>query len=132
MIKTTDLIFIVEDDHAYGRLLEINLKKQGFKNITFFQNEFDCLNSLHRNPKVIISDYYLRFMSGKKLIKKVKESVSGIYSILISGVFDNERYGNEMSIYHIDKYIVKDEKTIENLLNIMKQWSDPEIVQQFY
>lgn len=54
------LIFIVEDNAVYARVLELFLKNQ-FPGTTFeiFEEGDAVLNHLHKKPDFIIMDYYL-------------------------------------------------------------------------
>lgn len=115
MFTKDSLIFVVDDDVPYGKLVQTYINRQGFQNVTFFQDEGSCLLNMLYNPDVLIADYHLNFMSGLKLIEQAREICRGIYSILLSGVYHKEFYSGDMSIRHIDKYIQKGDNDLDQL-----------------
>jgi len=132
MFAKDSLIFVVDDDVPYGKLVQTYIKRQGFENVTFFQDERSCLRNMKDNPQVLIADYHLNFMSGLKLIERAREICRGIYSILLSGVYHKELYSDDMSIRNVDKYIMKGENDLNHLSETLHNFLIPGCSYQFY
>jgi len=122
MFTKDSLIFIVDDDIPYGKLVEMHLRRQGFRNVTFFDDEGICLQNLIYNPHVLITDYHLKYMSGLKLIVQAKIIVRRLYAILLSGAYHKELYSDDISIRDIDKYIIKGENDRTQLTEILNDF----------
>ena len=63
-------IFIVEDDPAYSKLLEMVLQDDNY-DISVFDNGKDFLNNLDQQPDIITLDYNLHELKGTDILKKV-------------------------------------------------------------
>lgn len=125
MITKNSTIFIIEDDKPYGALLQRHLKNLGFQNVVIFHDEEQCLNNMHQHPKVLISDYNLNYMSGLRLIEEAREKSTGFYSILLSGVYNQEHYAYDMSSHNIDKYIMKGDDELQKLSQTLDNFMNP-------
>lgn len=73
------LIFIVEDNEVYAKSLQsfIQSRFQNIKEIKTFCIGEMCLMELHRNPKIVIMDYFLNSKykdanNGLEIIKRIK------------------------------------------------------------
>jgi FixJ family two-component response regulator len=132
MFTKESLIFVVDDDVPYGKLVQTYIKRQGFQNVTFFQDEKICLRNMEHNPQVLIADYHLNFMSGLKLIEKARKICHGIYSILLSGAYNKEIYSDDMSIRNVDKYIIKGDRDLDQLTKTLENFLIPGCSYQFY
>ena len=132
MFTKDSLIFIVDDDEPYGKLIQIFLGRQGFRNVTFFQDEKSCLQNMIKCPEVLITDYNLNIMSGLKLIEKARKFCHGIFSILLSGVYHKEAFSDDHSIGDIDKYIIKDNDALNELSRTLDSFLIPGYNYQYY
>jgi two-component system, OmpR family, response regulator len=92
MKKEKLIIFFVDDDPIYLKMLENNLKhskKYNGRIYTFTTGE-DCLNFLHLNPDVIVLDYYLngtetKTIDGLMTLEKIKEKCPDTQVVMLSG-----------------------------------------------
>jgi two-component SAPR family response regulator len=126
-------IFVVDDDKPYGNLVQTYIKRLGFQNVTFFDDEESCLHNMIYNPRVLIADYYLTYMSGLKLIEQARKINSELYAILLSGAYHKEIYSDDMSIRHIiDKYIIKGDNDLDQLSAILNSFLTPDCSYQYY
>lgn len=132
MITKNSLIFILEDDKAYGILIQNFLKKSGYQKVVLFQDENLCLNNMTKRPKILISDYHLNYMSGLQIIKKVKEKNSGLYTILLSGAYHKEKFSNDMPLREVNKYILKGDHEFEELVKTLNNLVDQYYDENFY
>src|ERR1700692_2413196 len=85
------IIFIVEDNSSYGKMLEEFLKTKfpEVSEIKNFSTGEASLMELYQNPIVIIIDYFLNSVqkdaaTGLSTIKKIKEANPGANIILLS------------------------------------------------
>ena len=132
MLKKDSLIFIIEDDVAFGNLLQCFLEREGFENVEVFNVENKILNSIDKKPDLIIADYHLKYTSGIKLIQKIKESYSSFRSILLSGAYHIEKYTDEVSVNIVDKYLKKSNQVLDELIDILNSWCSASSMKAFF
>ncbi|MCY1720039.1 sigma-54 dependent transcriptional regulator [Prolixibacteraceae bacterium Z1-6] len=110
------LIFVVEDNEWYNRLLVHQLSLNPDYQIVSFTNGKDCLDSLDKEPDVVTLDYRLPDMKGLEVLKKIKAVNEDIQVILISEQNDIDVVV-ELLKYGAYDYIVKSNEIRERLLN---------------
>lgn len=116
------LIHMVDLDENYGRLVKHFLEKNDFKQVILFTDENECLSNMKKKPKILITGYHLKNMSGLQLIKKAKTVFPNFYSILLSGDFHKDTYHafDERFIQLVDKYIIKGMDDMEELMDALR------------
>ncbi len=132
MITNRSLIFIIEDDIPYGRMLQTYLRKKGLENVKLFHDEKHLLDNMEQKPEVLIADYHLNYLNGLKVIEEARKVSKTFYSVLLSGAVHRERHTNDISMVHIDKYIKKGENEMQQLFDVMDELMNPEYVRQFF
>jgi len=132
MSKKNSLIFVVEDDIPFGKLIQYYLMKHGYKNMIVYTHENDCLDNFKRHPDVLITDYRLKCMDGIKLIQKAKKIYPDFYCILLSGMQYDEIFVNGISGQYIDKYIRKGLYSMNELVHTLDHCLHTQYVGQFY
>lgn len=112
------LIYIVERDEAYGKLIQSILAKHQYKHVTLFTDENECLAHIVNKPKILITSYHLKTMTGLQLIKKARSRYPHLYSILVSADFHNDtnKVFDERFLQYVDKYIIKGMDDMEELI----------------
>jgi len=130
MSKKNSLIFVVEDDIPFGKLIQYYLMKHGYKNMIVYTHEKDCLDNFKRHPDVLITDYRLKCMDGIKLIQKAKKIYLDFYCILLSGMQYDEIFVNGISGQYIDKYIRKGLYSMNELVLAIDQCLHKQYVEQ--
>jgi CheY-like chemotaxis protein len=118
------LIFIVDDDPFINMLVVKRFTNEGFRIEAFSYGE-DCINSLNKNPDLIILDYYFvnndrKVMNGMEVFDKIKELKSDTPVIMLSGQEKGEIV-LELARKGIDDYIIKDNNLIDNLNVAIKE-----------
>lgn len=110
------LIFIVEDNPIYNRLLEGALKSDGHINVECFFNGEDALVALaNKKPDIIIQDYLLLGgMNGIEMLKATKKIAPKTEFIFISGN-DNIEIAIETIKCGAYDYMVKSPETLKEL-----------------
>jgi CheY-like chemotaxis protein len=113
------LIFVVDDDPIINRLVIKRFSGNGFR-LDSFENGEDCLKALHKNPDLVILDYFFldnadkKPMNGMEVLDKLKEVKPNLPVIMLSGQEKGEVV-LELARKGIDDYIIKDNNLIDNL-----------------
>lgn len=110
------LIFVVEDNRVYNKLICSYLKSNSFTNVMPFYSGEDAINNLYRNPDIIIQDFLLDGMNGIDVLKKAKEQNTNIEFIFLSGQDNIDVAINTMK-YGAYDYIVKDQMALKKMVN---------------
>jgi DNA-binding NtrC family response regulator len=110
------LIFVVEDNRVYNKLIVSYLKTNKFNNVMPFYSGEDTINNLYRNPDIIIQDFLLDGMNGIDVLKKAKEQNPNIEFIFLSGQDNIDVAINTMK-YGAYDYIVKDQMALKKMVN---------------
>jgi CheY-like chemotaxis protein len=85
----------------------------------------DCLKEIHRDPDLIILDYYFvsdnqEVMNGMEVFNRIKELKPHTPVIILSGQEKGEVV-LELARKGIDAYVIKDNYLIENLFASMRE-----------
>ena len=67
------LIFVVEDNKVYNKLIVNYLKSNKYVNVEAFYSGEECLKNIEKGPDIIIQDYLLEGMNGIEVLKRVKK-----------------------------------------------------------
>jgi DNA-binding NtrC family response regulator len=116
MRKNYPLIFVVEDNLAYNKIVEHHLKKNGFSNVFPFSTGEDCLKHLYLKPDIVIQDYKLQGISGLNVLQAFKKKLPACEFIFLSGQDNVDIAINTVKFGAFD-YIVKNDTAFERLLN---------------
>jgi two-component system, OmpR family, response regulator len=116
-------LFLVDDDALFLKLLEIEfLKHADFTIETFATGEL-CLQSLAKNPDVIILDYHLdgidkQAMNGMETLDKIKASNPDIPVIMLSSQ-DKIEVAIDCMHHQAYDYVVKSETAFLRLQKVI-------------
>ena len=117
------LIFIVEDNSIYNKLIASHLRSKNFKRIESFLSGEECLKNLYKKPDIVIQDYLMDGINGIDVLKKTKKSHPETEFIILSGQ-DNLNIAVNTIKYGAYDYVVKDRfalnKLLDNIEKIMK------------
>ena len=108
--------FIVDDDPFYAAIFRQYLIFEGYRKIQVFDNGKDCLDSLEKQPDVIILDHFMSPVDGLEVLKKVKEKKPSVYIIYVSSGLDAAIISNSLQKGAFC-YIVKGENELNNMIN---------------
>jgi DNA-binding NtrC family response regulator len=111
-------IYILEDDRWYGAILEHHLSNNPNYQVLKFEKERDFFIAMYDVPDVVTLDYSLKEMDGGQVLQRIKEISPTTEVIIISGQRDVATAVKLLKAGSFD-YIVKDDDTIERLLNVM-------------
>ena len=125
--KNDPLIFVVEDNIAFGQVVEHYLIANDYVNVRLFVSGEECLKCLHLKPDIVIQDYKLQGISGLNVLKRAKKILPDTEFIFLSGQDDVDIAVNTMKFGAFD-YIVKNDvalqrllQKIENIRNLQQQ-----------
>ncbi|WP_162304586.1 response regulator [Maribellus luteus] len=103
------LIYVVEDNKLFNKIVVDYLQKQGFRRIKFFYNGQDCLNAVKsgEHPDIVIQDYHLEDSTGIAVLQAVKKRSKCSEFIFLTANEDMEVAVNSIKYGAFD-YIIKD------------------------
>jgi DNA-binding NtrC family response regulator len=130
MPEKNNLIFIVEDDVPFGKLIQYYLKRNGFKNVVLFAQANKCLDSFRYHPEIVITDYRLKSYNGLKLIQKAKKIYADFYCILLSGYQEEDIFEAKISKQNVDIFIRKELDCVHKLIRTVNNYFYPEHVEE--
>lgn len=109
-------IFVVEDDPMYQRMVKYMLELNPDHDVKLFTTGAACLENLHLNPSIVSLDYTLPDMTGKDVLKKIKDYNKDISVVILSSQQDVSTAIELLKDGAYD-YITKDNETKERLVN---------------
>jgi FixJ family two-component response regulator len=110
------LIFVVEDNQMYNKLVVSYLKTNKLTNVESYFSGEEVLNNMPKNPDIIIQDYLLEGMTGIEVLIKAKKTNPNVEFIFLSGQDSIDIAINTMK-YGAYDYIVKDQMALQKLVN---------------
>jgi DNA-binding NtrC family response regulator len=108
------LIFIVEDNSVYNKIIVNHLRSHKLVRIESFLSGEECLKNLYRKPDIIIQDYLLDGINGIDVLKATKKKYPDTEFVFLSGQDNIEIAINSMKYGAFD-YIVKDQNALVKL-----------------
>lgn len=118
------LIFLVEDDPVFRKMIDAYLRSQRLTNIKQFGSGEEMLKQLATEmPLVVVEDFDLGAgkLNGLEIFKKAREINPKIEFVFLSGQSNIEVAVEAIKLGAFD-YVVKDEFAKENLLNRLKRF----------
>lgn len=123
----TGIIFVVEDNPVYAKTLQAFIQSNfdEVKEVKVFPVGETCLLELHRDPDLIIMDYFLDTkyfdaQTGLDVIKKIRVERPETNIVILSSQSEVEVVVEATKIYHCT-YIKKNEGAFERLGEIIKE-----------
>lgn len=117
MQKRTDpLIFVVEDNPVYNKLVVNYLESKKFHRIESFPSGEECIKRINQKPDIIIQDYLLEGMDGIEVLKHVKKMHPHTEFIFLSGQDSVDIAVNTLKLGAYD-YIVKDQMALKKMVD---------------
>lgn len=79
------LIFVVDDDPVYSKLIKYTLRFGNFKKVRSFSSCEKCLENLQQKPGIVFLSYEMDSDANRlRILRKIKQFDPEIYVILIS------------------------------------------------
>jgi DNA-binding NtrC family response regulator len=120
MSSEKSVIFVVEDDAAFNKLISTYIKSKSEYEVYSYLSGEDCLEKIHKKPDLILMDYDLPFRDGIEVMGVVKKKYPETLFIFLSGQ-TNVKVAVEAIKEGAFDYIVKDNHAKENALNKIDQ-----------
>jgi DNA-binding NtrC family response regulator len=112
-IKKSLLIYVVEDNQVYNRMVCEYLKKQNYLNVKSFISGDECIKTVMRGdyPDIVIQDYFLDDLNGIDVLKMIKARCKDAEFIFLTSN-ENIEVAIECIAYGVHDYIIKDKGDI--------------------
>jgi DNA-binding NtrC family response regulator len=110
------LIFIVEDNTVYNKLVVSYLRSQKFMRVESYLSGEECIKNIGKKPDIIIQDYLLDGMNGIEVLKMAKKVYPDTEFIFLSGQDSVDVAINSMK-YGAYDYIVKDQMALKKMVD---------------
>lgn len=112
-IKKSLLIYVVEDNRVYNRMVCEYLKKQNYSNIKSFLSGNECIKAVinGEKPDIVIQDYFLDDLNGIDVLKAIKAKCQNTEFIFLTSN-ENIEVAIECIAYGVHDYILKDKGDI--------------------
>ena len=116
------LIFIVEDNTIYNKLVASHLRMNKFQRIECFLSGEECLLNLYKKPDIIIQDYHMGGINGVDVLRKSKKINPATEFIFLSGDDNYEIAANTIK-YGAYDYLIKDRSALKKLVDAINNIS---------
>ncbi len=112
-IKKSLLIYVVEDNQVYNRMVCEYLKRQNYTNVKSFFSGDECIKTVlnGENPDIVIQDYFLDDLNGIDVLKAIKAKSKNTEFIFLTSN-ENIEVAIECIAYGVHDYILKDKGDI--------------------
>jgi len=125
------IIFIVDDNEVYAKSLQSYLQNRcpDIKEIKIFRIGEMCLMEMHRNPGIVIMDYFLNSIyedahSGLEIIKRIKTQKPQTNIIMLSIqknvniILEAIKQYDCLYVQKDDEAFMKIEQTVNDIFNM--------------
>lgn len=108
-IKKSLLIYVVEDNQVYNRVVTQYLKKLNYINVKSFFSGKECIKTVMNgeNPDIVIQDYFLDDINGIDVLKAIKAKSKNTEFIFLTSN-ENIEVAIECIAFGVHDYILKD------------------------
>ena len=112
-VKNSLLIYVVEDNQVYNRMVCEYLKKQNYTNVKSFISGNECIKTVMNGdePDIVIQDYFLDDLNGIDVLKAIKARCKDAEFIFLTSN-ENIEVAIECIAYGVHDYIIKDKGDI--------------------
>lgn len=128
--KNTFKVFLVDDNIAFSRLIESQIKSKIADNlpnfrfeVTKFENGLDCIKNLSEIPDLILLDYYLSDNpdgdeNGDKIFIEIKKINPSLKVVMLSGI-EETSFAQKLLALGLYGFVIKDEEMFEKINNLI-------------
>jgi len=125
--QKSGLVFIVEDNKVYAETLKAFLRASvpEVREIKTFPVGETCLPQLHKNPDLVIIDYYLDSKyydaeTGIEIVKQIRADYPEMNILLLSSQNDVDVVLEAIKKYNCS-YVKKDDRAFGNVCDVVKE-----------
>lgn len=123
------LIFALEDDPVFQRLVRYVLELNPDHQVEVFSTAEACIAQLHRHPDILTLDYSLPDMGGDQVLATVKKISPNTAILVLSGQQDVS-IAIELMKGGADDYLVKDQNIRDRLLHSIEKLKEKASMRQ--
>ncbi|RIH66762.1 response regulator [Mariniphaga sediminis] len=122
--KKSNLIYVVEDNEVYNKLVTEFLKNQNYTHVKSFFSGEECVKTIENGekPDIIIQDYFLEKMTGMDVFLKVRKISPKSEFIFLTNNESMEVAVNTIKFGAYD-YIIKDKITLDKVMDRIRKIS---------
>ena len=117
------LIYIVDDDEVYLKVIKHKLEEHGLNNLKTYQTGEACLEEIEQFPDYLILDFSLEGLNGLDVLSEVKKQ-SKSTKVIILTVIDDKDLAQKCIDAGAESYIVKNDEGLIKLEKLAKAISD--------
>ncbi len=125
-VKKLLLIYVVEDNRIYNKLVCEFLAKKNYTNVKSFESGKECINAVANGerPNIVIQDYFLEDSTGIEVLQNVKKHSKNSEFIFLTANESLDVAVNSIK-YGAYDYIIKDndvafQKVVDKIQKITK------------
>lgn len=115
-IQNNPLIFVVDDNSMYNRLIASHLRLNKYQRIECFLSGEECVENLYKKPDIVIQDYLMNGINGIQVLKEFKKRNPKTEFIFLSGDDSFELAVNTIKYGAFD-YVIKDQLAFKKLIS---------------
>jgi CheY-like chemotaxis protein len=126
MKRKSPLIFVVDDDPIYHKILKFNLSANEYNNVETFNSGEDCLENIDKIPDMVILDYNMNGMNGLETLKEIKKKYKDIKVIFFTANEDSNLAQESLKV-GAQEFVQKNEFAYNKIKLILKETFDNKI-----
>ena len=84
------LIYIVDDDEVYLKVIKHKLEEHGLNNLKSYQTGEACLEEIEQFPDYLILDFSLEGLNGLDVLSEVKKQSKSTKVIILTVIDDKD------------------------------------------
>ncbi|MDH5366955.1 MAG: response regulator [Cyclobacteriaceae bacterium] len=115
------LIHIVDDDPLFGKSIKKILQVNKYENVVLFKNGEDCVQELHKKPKLVILDFSLETLNGLDVLRLIKKTNRNTKVVFLTSLDENKELQERCEKEGAEGFFHKDQEGIEELITWMKK-----------
>lgn len=124
-------VMLVDDEEEVRDAIrkKVNWEEIGFEVVATAENGEDAIEKAEQEPfDVVLTDIHMPFMDGLTMLRKIKEIIPGIKSVIFSG-YDEFEYAKEAIRLEAEEYLLKpvDSEELKGVFLRIKERLDDEM-----
>ena len=119
-MQDNPLIFVVDGNSLYNRLIASHLRLNKFQRIECFLSGEECLENIDKKPDIVIQDYLMNGINGIEVLKASKKRNPKTEFIFMSGECSFDIAVNTIKSGAYD-YVVKDQFAFKKLISSINE-----------
>lgn len=119
------LIFFIDDDKVILNLLEYTFQSRQDYHVVTFQTGEECLENLHRGPRLIVLDHILTgtgnsTLNGLDTLREIRKMDKNVPVVILTGQGDDTLL-TEFMEQGANRYLTKDDFFVDSLIETIQE-----------